>query len=94
MKKSARGEVKVTLPGSGIFRINGGHGLEYFTMTQSKEVVLTPLQLVGWLGKVDIDAYLVGGTESAEHQPYGGEAARAACMRWGIATAIAALGKG
>lgn len=93
MKKSARGEVKVTLPGTGRFNINNGQGLEYFTMTQSREVVLTPLQLAGWLGKVDVDAYVQGGTEFAEHQSYGGEASRAACLRWGISTAIAALGK-
>lgn len=93
MRKSARGDVKVTLPGTGRFNINVGQGLEYFTRIQSREVVITPLQICGWLGKVDVDAFVTGGTDRMENwinNP--GEAARAGVLRWGIATAIAALG--
>ncbi len=94
MKKTARAEVKVTLPGTGQFTINGQYGLEYFIMIQSREVVLTPLQLCGLLGKVDVDIYTIGGEnrEFDTFQPFAGEASRAAAIRWGISTAIAALG--
>jgi small subunit ribosomal protein S9 len=91
MRKTARGEVKVTVPGTGRINING-KGLDFFKLTQSREAVITPLQLCGWLGKADVDAYVMGGKQSVEHQKTGGETARAGCVRWGIATAIAALG--
>jgi len=91
MRKSARGEVKVTVPGTGKFNING-KGLDFFRYVQSREVVISPLQLVGWLGKADVDAYVTGGRELVEHQRMGGETARAGCLRWGIATALASLG--
>lgn len=92
MHKTARAEVKVTVPGSGRFNING-QGLEYFQRVQSREGVITPLQLVGWLGKVDVDAYVMMGESGLiNKKPTDGETIRAGAIRWGIATGIAALG--
>lgn len=91
MKKSARGEVLVTVPGNGNFKING-KGLDYFKLMSNRQAVISPLQLVGWLGKVDIEANVEGGTLAAEHLLEPGETSRAGALRWGIATALAALG--
>lgn len=90
-KKSARADILVTVPGTGQFKING-KGLDYFKRIQSREAVISPLQLCGWLGKVDVEANCEGGTLAALHLEEPGETSRAICVRYGIATALAALG--
>lgn len=50
------------------------------------------MQLCGWLGKVDVEANCEGGTLAALHLEEPGETSRAICVRYGIATALAALG--
>lgn len=90
-KKTARGDVLVTMPGTGEFLING-QGLEYFKRIQSREAVIAPLQLTGMLGKVDVEANVIGGTLLAEHLEAPGETSRAISVRYGIAVGLAALG--
>jgi len=93
MKKTARADVLVTMPGTGEFKING-KGLEYFELMSNREAVIAPLQIVKMLGKVDVQAHCEGGTfGQAATAPYAGETSRAMCVRWGIANALAALGK-
>jgi len=69
------------MPGSGKIDING-KGLDYFPLMRAREAFIYPLQLVGWLGTVDIKAQVSGS----------GIMAQAASLRWGVATAISALG--
>jgi len=90
VRKSARGEVKVTMPGTGKFSING-KGLDYFETIQSRETVIAPLQLVGWLGTVDVEAFVRFARPDTIPDAHG-ETTHAGCVRWGIATGIAALG--
>lgn len=63
---------------------------------QSREAIISPLQLVGWLGKVDIEAHVEGGIPNAlpttKLEVETGETAKAVSIRWGIATALVALG--
>ncbi|ODM97247.1 28S ribosomal protein S9, mitochondrial [Orchesella cincta] len=91
MKKSARADVLVTVPGTGEFKING-KGLDFFTLMASREAVIAPLQLSKWLGKVDVEANCEGATLAQPHVPFAGETSRAIAIRWGISTALAALG--
>ena len=81
-KKTSRGQVTVRMPGTGKFKINGKE-LDYFSMIQSRELIIAPLQRVGWLGTVDVEAEVQGG----------GETAQAVAVRFGIANGISALGK-
>ena len=83
-KKSAIGSVTIKMPGTGKFDINGQE-LDYFPRIRARESVIYPLQIVDWLGTVDIQA-----TVTSRNR---GEMAQAAALRWGIATGIAALGK-
>lgn len=70
------------MPGTGKFDING-KDLDYFPRIRCREQVIFPLQLVDWLGTVDIKAEITGG----------GEMAQANVCRFGIATGLAALGE-
>lgn len=70
------------MPGTGRFKINGKE-LDYFSMIQSREMVIAPLQRVKWLGTVDVEAEIQGG----------GESSQAVSLRYGVANGIAALGK-
>jgi small subunit ribosomal protein S9 len=69
------------MPGRGLFDING-KDLDYFSLIRARESIIYPLQLVDWLGTVDIQATVTGS----------GEMGQAAALRWGVATGIAALG--
>lgn len=94
----------MTVPGNGDIKING-KGLDFFLTVQAREMVISPLQLVGWLGKCDVEANVQSGTRHtpkvtkpqgkaiAFFVPDGGnEGIEAGAIRWGIATALAALG--
>ena len=80
-KKTAVGSVTVTMPGTGKITIND-KGLDYFALLRAREAVIYPLQIVDWVGTVDVKCTIEGG----------GYMAQAASLRYGIASAIAGLG--
>ncbi|XP_053962028.1 28S ribosomal protein S9, mitochondrial isoform X2 [Anastrepha ludens] len=77
LRKTARGDVTVRLPGSGKITING-QDITYFEELQSREQVLFPLIFTEMLGKVDIEANVEGG----------GSSGQAGAIRWGIAMSL------
>lgn len=88
--------VTVRMPGSGEFNING-KGLDYFGSIQAREMVLFPLQLVDWLGTVDITSTVSSSVEKRGYVKFKPPAffektCEAYAIRWGIAMGLAALG--
>uniref|UniRef100_W8BNL5 Small ribosomal subunit protein uS9m n=1 Tax=Ceratitis capitata TaxID=7213 RepID=W8BNL5_CERCA len=77
LRKTARGDVTVRMPGTGKITING-HDITYFEELQSREQVLFPLIFAGLLGKVDVEANVEGG----------GTSGQAGAIRWGIAMSL------
>ncbi|XP_036321906.1 28S ribosomal protein S9, mitochondrial-like [Rhagoletis pomonella] len=77
LRKTARGDVTIRLPGTGKITING-QDITYFEELQSREQVLFPLVFADMLGKVDIEANVAGG----------GPSGQAGAIRWGIAMSL------
>ncbi|XP_018801178.1 PREDICTED: 28S ribosomal protein S9, mitochondrial [Bactrocera latifrons] len=77
LRKTARGDVTVRLPGTGKITING-QDITYFEELQSREQVLFPLIFAEMLGKVDVEANVKGG----------GPSGQAGAIRWGIAMSL------
>ncbi|XP_062126350.1 small ribosomal subunit protein uS9m isoform X2 [Drosophila sulfurigaster albostrigata] len=80
LRKTARADVTVRLPGTGKITING-QDISYFSMEQSKEQVsdyFSPLNFSDMLGKVDVEANVEGG----------GPSGQAGAIRWGIAMSL------
>ncbi|XP_034117669.1 28S ribosomal protein S9, mitochondrial [Drosophila albomicans] len=77
LRKTARADVTVRLPGTGKITING-QDISYFSMEQSKEQLLFPLNFSDMLGKVDVEANVEGG----------GPSGQAGAIRWGIAMSL------
>lgn len=74
LRKRARGDVTVRMPGTGKITINGSEGILYFKETQEREQLLFPLLFTNLLNKVDIECNVEGG----------GTSAQAGALRWGI----------
>lgn len=72
-RKTARADVKVISPGTGLISINGMN-IEYFRSMQARKQILFPLDLTGLRDSVDIEATVKGG----------GETGQAGAIRWGI----------
>ncbi|XP_067615357.1 small ribosomal subunit protein uS9m isoform X2 [Eurosta solidaginis] len=77
LRKTARGDVTIRLPGTGKITING-QDITYFEELQSREQVLFPLIFAEMLGKVDVEANIAGG----------GPSGQAGAIRWGIAMGL------
>ncbi|XP_032593467.1 28S ribosomal protein S9, mitochondrial [Drosophila grimshawi] len=77
LRKTARADVTVRLPGTGKITING-HDISYFTDEQNKEQLLFPLSFSSMLGKVDVEANVEGG----------GPSGQSGAIRWGIAMSL------
>ncbi|ALC47865.1 mRpS9 [Drosophila busckii] len=77
LRKTARADVTVRLPGTGKITING-QDISYFSVEQSKEQLLFPLHFCDMLGKVDVEANVEGG----------GTSGQAGAIRWGIAMSL------
>nr|XP_014098407.1 28S ribosomal protein S9, mitochondrial isoform X2 [Bactrocera oleae] len=77
LRKTARGDVTVRLPGTGKITING-QDITYFEELQSREQVLFPLIFAEMIGKVDVEANVEGG----------GPSGQAGAIRWGIAMSL------
>ncbi|XP_057671672.1 28S ribosomal protein S9, mitochondrial [Diorhabda carinulata] len=74
LRKRARGDVTVRMPGTGKITINGNQGILYFKENQEREQILFPLLFTNLLNKVDVDCNVEGG----------GQSAQAGALRWGI----------
>ncbi|XP_023020124.1 LOW QUALITY PROTEIN: mitochondrial ribosomal protein S9 [Leptinotarsa decemlineata] len=74
LRKTARGDVTIRMPGTGKITING-QDMSYFSDVQSREQLLFPLIFSNMLNKVDIECNIVGG----------GTSGQAGALRWGIA---------
>jgi small subunit ribosomal protein S9 len=95
-KKKALGSVTVTMPGTGKFCING-KGLEYFDTIKPRQMLLSPLQLVDWLGTVDIKCTMSSTCDFSDPMSKARDTgnrkiAEAYAIRWGISMGLAALG--
>ncbi|XP_037942873.1 28S ribosomal protein S9, mitochondrial [Teleopsis dalmanni] len=77
LRKSARGDVTVRMPGTGIITING-QDITYFDNIQCREQILYPLSFCGLTDKVDIEANVAGG----------GPSGQTGAIRWGIAMSL------
>ncbi|XP_035909371.1 28S ribosomal protein S9, mitochondrial [Anopheles stephensi] len=77
LRKTARGDVTVTFPGTGKIEVNG-QDLRNVGNTQQREQVLFPLLFTNMSGKVDVAANVSGG----------GPSSQAGAVRWGIAMAL------
>lgn len=77
MRKTARGDVTLRMPGTGKITINGGD-ISYFEDVQPREQILFPLIFTQMLGKVDVEANVNGG----------GPSGQAGAIRWGIAMSL------
>uniref|UniRef100_B3NYS7 Small ribosomal subunit protein uS9m n=2 Tax=Drosophila erecta TaxID=7220 RepID=B3NYS7_DROER len=77
LRKTARADVTVRLPGTGKISING-KDISYFEDENCKEQLLFPLQFSELLGKVDVEANVEGG----------GPSGQAGAIRWGIAMSL------
>ncbi|PNF32847.1 28S ribosomal protein S9, mitochondrial [Cryptotermes secundus] len=74
LRKSARGEVTVRSPGTGLITINN-KSIEYFEHIQDREQLLFPLIFTNMIGSVDVEATVAGG----------GPSGQSGAIRWGIA---------
>ncbi|XP_017081968.1 28S ribosomal protein S9, mitochondrial [Drosophila eugracilis] len=77
LRKTARADVTVRLPGTGKISING-KDISYFGDENCREQLLFPLQFSELLGKVDVEANVEGG----------GPSGQAGAIRWGIAMSL------
>lgn len=77
LRKRARADVTVRLPGTGQIKING-ENITYFEHAQCREQIIFPLIFTNMLGKVDIEANVAGG----------GPSGQAGAIRWGIAMSL------
>ncbi|EDW15331.1 28S ribosomal protein S9, mitochondrial [Drosophila mojavensis] len=77
LRKTARADVTVRLPGTGKITING-QDISYFSSEECKEQLLFPLNYSEMLGKVDVEANVEGG----------GPSGQAGAIRWGIAMSL------
>lgn len=77
LRKKARADVTLRLPGTGQIKING-ENITYFEHAQCREQVIFPLIFTNMLGKVDIEANVAGG----------GPSGQAGAIRWGIAMSL------
>uniref|UniRef100_D3TM49 Small ribosomal subunit protein uS9m n=1 Tax=Glossina morsitans morsitans TaxID=37546 RepID=D3TM49_GLOMM len=77
LRKTARGDVTVRVPGTGKISINN-QDITYFEDIQPREQVLFPLIFAGMLGKCDVEANVAGG----------GTSGQAGAVRWGIAMCL------
>ncbi|XP_053673924.1 28S ribosomal protein S9, mitochondrial [Anopheles nili] len=77
LRKTARGDVTVKFPGTGIIEVNG-QDLRNVGSTQQREQILFPVLFTNMQGKVDIFANVSGG----------GTSSQAGAVRWGIAMAL------
>uniref|UniRef100_A0AAG5DFA8 Small ribosomal subunit protein uS9m n=1 Tax=Anopheles atroparvus TaxID=41427 RepID=A0AAG5DFA8_ANOAO len=77
LRKTARGDVTVKFPGTGIVLVNG-KDLRSVGNTQQREQILFPLLFTNMVDKVDVLANVSGG----------GPSSQAGAVRWGIAMAL------
>ncbi|XP_030563642.1 28S ribosomal protein S9, mitochondrial [Drosophila novamexicana] len=77
LRKTARADVTVRLPGTGKITING-QDISYFSLEECREQLLFPLSYSNMLGKVDVEANVEGG----------GPSGQAGAIRWGIAMSL------
>ncbi|XP_017090421.2 small ribosomal subunit protein uS9m [Drosophila bipectinata] len=77
LRKTARADVTIRLPGTGKISING-KDISYFEDENCREQLLFPLQFSEMLGKVDVEANVEGG----------GPSGQAGAIRWGIAMSL------
>ncbi len=77
-RKSSVARVHVIPGGSGVITINGRDIEEYFGLETLKMVVRQPLNTVGVIGKVDVEATVTGG----------GVTGQAGALRHGISRAL------
>ncbi|XP_065369072.1 small ribosomal subunit protein uS9m [Calliphora vicina] len=77
LRKTARADVTVRVPGTGKISING-KDITYFDDIQPREQVLFPLIFAEMLGKCDVEANVEGG----------GSSGQAGAIRWGIAMCL------
>jgi len=77
MRKNARGIVTVKSPGTGKITINK-KDINHFSTMQPREQILFPLIFTNTLGKVDVEASVIGG----------GFTGQAGAIRWGISMAL------
>ncbi|XP_055921116.1 28S ribosomal protein S9, mitochondrial [Eupeodes corollae] len=77
LRKKARADVTIRLPGTGQIKING-EDITYFEHEQCREQIIFPLIFTQMLGKVDIEANVEGG----------GPSGQAGAIRWGIAMSL------
>ncbi|EDW68409.1 uncharacterized protein Dvir_GJ24698 [Drosophila virilis] len=77
LRKTARADVTVRLPGTGKITING-QDISYFSLEECREQLLFPLSYSKMLGKVDVEANVEGG----------GPSGQAGAIRWGIAMSL------
>ncbi|EDW81380.1 uncharacterized protein Dwil_GK11052 [Drosophila willistoni] len=77
LRKTARADVTVRMPGTGKISING-QDIFYFPEEKCREQLLFPLQFSQMLGKVDIEANVEGG----------GPSGQSGAIRWGIAMSL------
>ncbi|XP_017967604.1 28S ribosomal protein S9, mitochondrial [Drosophila navojoa] len=77
LRKTARADVTVRLPGTGKITING-QDISYFSSEECREQLLFPLSYSEMLGKVDVEANVEGG----------GPSGQAGAIRWGIAMSL------
>lgn len=77
LRKTARGDVTVKFPGTGIVLVNG-KDLRNVGNTQQREQILFPLLFTNMVDKVDVLANVSGG----------GPSSQAGAVRWGIAMAL------
>ncbi|KNC32817.1 hypothetical protein FF38_00270 [Lucilia cuprina] len=77
LRKTARADVTVRVPGTGKISING-KDITYFDDIQPREQVLFPLIFAEMLGKCDVEANVEGG----------GSSGQAGAIRWGISMCL------
>ncbi|XP_013108977.2 small ribosomal subunit protein uS9m [Stomoxys calcitrans] len=77
LRKTARGDVTIRVPGTGKITING-QDITYFEDAQPREQILFPLIFAEMLGKCDVEANVEGG----------GSSGQAGAIRWGIAMCL------
>ncbi|BFF89489.1 28S ribosomal protein S9 mitochondrial [Drosophila madeirensis] len=77
LRKTARADVTVRMPGTGKITING-QDISYFEDENSREQLLFPLNYSELLGKVDVEANVEGG----------GPSGQSGAIRWGIAMCL------
>ncbi|XP_021913305.1 28S ribosomal protein S9, mitochondrial [Zootermopsis nevadensis] len=77
LRKSARGEVTVRSPGTGLITINN-KSIEYFEHIQDREQLLFPLIFTNMIGMVDVEATVTSG----------GPSGQSGAIRWGIACGL------